>query len=196
MQRWLDEEKDYLIDTYGRLTDAEIGAHLGRKPTALREQAKALGINRRMAIYSARDVGRLFGVSVSTVIRWRRRRIIRARRSIITIGAHRCWDFNEDEIERFVREAPWVYDVHLMTPGEYLTNVARAIAKADPYLTTDEAAAIAGVGRWTINDWCRKGMACQRRYTAGGSWRGVHVVRRSDLLAWIGAHRGARALSA
>ncbi len=196
MQRWLDDDKDYLMDSYGRLTDEEIAAQLGRKPTALRGQAKRLGINHRMAIYSASDVARLFGVAVSTVLRWRRRRIIRARRSIIAVGTHRCWDFSEDEIERFVRETPWVYDPRRMAPGEYLTNIARQIVKADPYLTTDEAAVIAGVSCWTINEWCRRGLPCQRRYMKGGSYLGVHVVLRSDLRTWIDAHRGPRALTA
>lgn len=189
---WTENDEDYLRDTWGRLTDTEIAAHLRRSRVAIQLKAKRLGITRLMAIWSGHDAARLFGADTKTILRWRRKHWLKARRAVFNRGLHRCWDFNEDEIERFIREMPWAYDIHLMTSGEYLTNVAREIYKSDPYLTTDEAAQLVHVDPETIRRWCRRGLPFQQRAKLGtraGPWQGIKLIRRSDLLVWVQEHR-------
>ena len=186
---WTDEQDDFLNDTYGRITDTEIANKLGKSIEAIRRHATRKGLNRRMAIYSLNDVCYLFGVNYRTVTRWRKHRWTPARRSVIATGRYRIWTFFEDDLERFVRDMPWAYDPTLMAEGEYLTRIAHQVHRADPWLTTRDAAMLARVDADTVCGWCRNGLACQRRFyhkMRGGPHGGMYVIRRSDLLAWIG----------
>ncbi|MBU6429761.1 MAG: hypothetical protein KGR26_12170, partial [Cyanobacteria bacterium REEB65] len=59
---WTEDEEERLADLWGKLSDKRIATLLGRTVCACRLKAKRLGINRKMNLWTAREVGRLFGV--------------------------------------------------------------------------------------------------------------------------------------
>lgn len=184
---WTDDDAEYLADHYGRRADASIAAHLGRSLWSIRLKAKRLGINHKSNVWSSRDVARLFGIDGKTVATWIRRGWIKARRAPFGCGANRPWSVDADSLERFVRGMGWAYDWRLMTEGEYLTNIARDLHKADPWLTVPEIARELGWHPGTVQRHVQSGsLPCQRRpkHTHGGPREGAIVVQRSALLAW------------
>lgn len=184
---WSDDDETYLNDAWGRLPDTTVAGHLHRTVTACYEKARRLGIMRKMNVYTARAVAEIFGVDSKTIATWCRRGWLAGRRSPIPCGVTRMWDFDPDDLERFVRERPWAYDRSLMAEGDYLTLLAARVAKADPWLTCEEAARAVQVCAETVRRWCREGLPHQHRPTLGaqhGPWAGRLVIRQADLLSW------------
>lgn len=186
---WTEDDEEYLADHWGRIGDAAIAKHLGRTIVSIRLKAKRLGLTRRGNVWTAADVARLFGVNGKTVVHWIERGWLRGHRAPFGAGGRdRAWSIDEDSLGKFIRTMGWAYDVRMMTPGEYLTNLARQIHRADPWLETEGAARLAGVAVNTIQRWCRGGLPHHRRGNLGsqhGPWQGKIIIRRSDLLTWV-----------
>ena len=190
---WTEEDEDWLADNYGKLSDAVVCAHLKRTRWAITVKAKRLGINRKMAFWNASHVADLFGVDRKTITHWKDRGWLTARRSPITQGKHPIWHITEEEIERFICQLPWAYDLALMRKGDFLTDLAKEVHQADPWLTTSEAAKLAGVCAQTLNRWCnQEGLPSKRRPKLGtqaGPWQGLRMIRKTDLVAWLAEKR-------
>lgn len=183
---WSEDEEDYLRDSLGLLSDAAICKKLGRSRVAITLKAKRLGINRKMNLYTAREVGRIFGVDAKTVLGWQSRGWLVGKRTRVGCGGgkRRMWHFPDDELERFVDYHGWVYDWRRIDRNSYLFNRAKECHERDPWLTLEEVGAVLGwqkprVARWLHRDFIpHKRRPKQAQY---GPWQGLIVVQRSAL---------------
>lgn len=108
-EHWTAQEIAYLEQWYGWKPDAELAEHLGRSPVGITIKAKRLGLRKKDAGYTAREVGRLFGIDAATVSKiWIRRGLLRAH-SAYSAGLKPVHLVEHSEIERFVFEhGQWV----------------------------------------------------------------------------------------
>lgn len=181
---WTDDAEEYLAEHWGRLPDIQVARYLGRTVSACENKAKRLGVARSANIYTARAVGRLFGVDPKTVVTWAERGWIKARRSGYQVGRHLAWSVDDQSLERFVRTHGWAYDWRRMEEGEYLSRLARQVARDDPWLSANEAAKWLGLSRRTVDHWRELGelpWKFRPKPVHGGHWHGSVVIRRRDL---------------
>jgi hypothetical protein len=191
---WSEEDKEYLQEHWGRKSDMAIAETLSRPVGALTNQAKRLGINRRQNVWTATNVANLFGVNIKTVVRWIDRGWIEGKKAPFGSGGqrgeYRAWSIDDESVETFVRRNGWAYDWRRMIEGEYLTRLARSIAKSDPWLTIDECAAALSLHRGTVSRWTKEGLPHRYRpkQSQRGPIQGIIVVERSELLAFAERH--------
>lgn len=181
---WSEADDEYLHEWWGKLRGETVARHLNRSVNACVIRAKrAMGLNGHQNIWPARVVARLFGVNDKTIVQWVKRGWLKARRAGCGAGRTRCWDVDEDSIERFIVLMGWAYDWRRMESGEYLTRLARRVARADPWLTVDEAAREADVVPATIRQWVERGHLPARHRPKCGQYGHAYVlvVRKSDV---------------
>lgn len=190
-RNWTEREDDWLSDHWGVMGDDAIAARLRRSVVAVAVRAKRLGLTRRLAVYSASDVARLFGVGSKAVVVWAERGWVEARRSPIRCGPNRVWSFSERSLDRFVRDCGWAYDWRRMEPGEYLSNLAKRVDSADPWLTIPEVSRLLGRSPCFIRRWISRGVLPFRRRPKqqhAGDPAGLIVVRKSDLDGFLASY--------
>lgn len=199
-REWSEDDLEYLANHWGAKADATMATHLRRTVVACELKAKRLGLNRHMAVLTARDVGRIFGVDAKTILTWVKRGWLKGKRAGFVQGQYRVWNFeteanrlHQQSIEAFIRAMPWAFDLALMPKGDYHTNLAKDVLAADPWLTSEEAAKVAGVHVNTLQRWTRcEELPCQHRPKLGthhGPWQGLIVIRKADLVTWLATHR-------
>ena len=125
-EHWSGAETAYLEAWYGRKPDASISAHLGRSVVALRLKARRLGLRKKDAGYTARELGRLFGVDATTIIKqWVRRGLLPSTRAYRQ-GPHPIHIFRHEDVEAFLEEhGEWVehHKVPADSPFRQLVDV-------------------------------------------------------------------------
>lgn len=191
---WSDDDLEYLQEHWGRVADDEVARHLNRSISAVVLKAKRLGISRRENVWTATNVAELFGVNIKTVVRWIDRGWIAGKKAPFGSGGqngeYRAWSIDDASVERFVRRQGWAYDWRRMIEGEYLTRLARSIAKSDPWLTIDDCAAELRLHRGTVSRWTKEGLPHRYRpkQSQRGPNQGIIVVKHSELLAFAERH--------
>ena len=196
---WSDDEIEWLHEYWGVWPDEAVAKHLNRTINACVLEAKRTGLGgRKMNVLTAQAVAEVFGVNGKTIVSWIERGWIRGKRTRIAAGSvpdpchpekkRRCayaWNISYDSLETFVQTMPWAYDVTLMAEGDYLTRLAKQVAKVDPWLSADEAAAELGWGYEQLRRWIKLGLIPVKRRPKNGSqrgpWQGAIAIRKADL---------------
>ena len=107
-EHWTADEVRYLEAHFGSAADAVLSKHLHRSVVGLRLKAKRLGLLKRDAGMSSRDVARQFGVDETTVSR-----------------------VSEPSVKAFIRDYGQYVDVVKMPPDSQF----RALAVANAYVS-------------------------------------------------------------
>src|SRR5690349_13969194 len=104
-EHWKANEVSYLETHFGLASDESIARHLSRSVVGIRIKAKRLGLRKKDAGYTSRDVAQIFGVDEGTVSKvWiRRHSLLRSRRPY-SQGLNRVHLIMESELKRFIRE--------------------------------------------------------------------------------------------
>ena len=119
-EHWKADEVAYLEDHFGRLPDMVIARKVGRSVMGIRLKAKRLGLHKRDAGWTSRELGRLFGVDESVISKvWiRKHGVLRATRPY-RVGPHRVLLVGETDLLRFIRDhGEWI-DVDRMPESPY-----------------------------------------------------------------------------
>jgi hypothetical protein len=116
-EHWSATEVSYLERWFGMKSDAEIAKRLGRTVVGIRLKAKRLGMKKKDAGYTARELGRQFGIDPTVITKsWVRRGLINVHRSY-HVGLNLVNLFDHSEVERFIRDhGEWIE--HHKVPAE------------------------------------------------------------------------------
>ena len=132
-EHWSVAEVAYLERSYGLLTDEQMVRHLGRSIVGIKLKAKRMGLRKRAAGFSARDVAAIFGIDASTVVKgWIRRGLLESRRPFKQ-GPYPIHVIDPAAVERFISEHPEWIDVDKMPESPY-----RDLAARDPWIGLPE----------------------------------------------------------
>lgn len=183
---WSPEELDYLSSKYGLISDRSICQHLQRSPNALKIAAtRKLHSNRKMNFYTANELAKVLGIPCSkTLIPWVEVGWLKARRSVVRAGNYWAWRFLDSNIEKFLRNKPWLFNLQKM-PEHYFRSIIREEYNKDPWYTCKEAAPLLGVKtddavqRYIFRGW----LPALKR--PGGPWQGVWIIRRSAIQQFL-----------
>jgi hypothetical protein len=187
---WTPMQRDRLALVWGIWSDTDAAAHVGRSVFACQVYAKRhLKQSRRANVLLAADLARIVGVDRTTVYRsWRTKGYLHVYRTPMVQGGGRMWAVDVDSLRRLVDERPWFFDPRRMQPGHWMTSWVEDAIGDDPYLTTDEAAALIHYLPNAVTRWCRDGLIDAHRRPHVGAQHGPHggiwVMRRSVVLAY------------
>jgi hypothetical protein len=118
-EHWTAADVDYLESRFGLQSDVAIARHLNRSVVGIRLKAKRLGLRKKDAGLTARDVAQIFGVDDTTVSKhWIRDGVLRSKRPYM-IGLNKVHLVMEDELERFIREHGECIDIDKMPDSLY-----------------------------------------------------------------------------
>jgi hypothetical protein len=186
---WTAREDAYLRAHFGLAPDAEIVQHLGRTLNAIHVRAaRHLKLCRKDNFLTMRATARIFGVDDKTPLRWAERGWVSTHRGPFKQGPSRVRVFPEAALRRFIETMPWAYDWRRMKRGHWLTELARQVDEADPWLTCEQAARDVPFVAGSISAWCDRGiLPFRRRPKQGraGPREGMKVFKRSDLMAVV-----------
>lgn len=145
-KNWTQEDLQYLAKNYGILPDEEICRQLERSPNALKIMGyRAMRINHKTNIITAREVARVMGVACSkTVIEWIDRGWLKGQQTSVRCGHTSVWNFTKEDLETFVRSFPYVLDRDKMLEGPYRAIALEEFAR-DPWCSLQEACQKIGV---------------------------------------------------
>lgn len=184
----MPEELDYLGSYYGLRPDQTICRHLQRSPLAIELAARyKLQTTRKNNFYTARELCTILGVHSSrTLMTWVDAGWLKARRSPLGAGKNYIWCFLDEDIEKFLHEKPWLFDVREM-PRHYFRFIIREEYDRDPWYTCVEAAALLGVKPITVKKYIRRDwMPTPKRQT--GPWRSTRIRIRRSTIEYFLAH--------
>lgn len=180
---WTDAEDRELKARIGWDSPSSIAHSLGRSVNSIIVRSKRLGISRSQfqgAIYSARDVGKIFGIDAKTVSHvWIRSGALVGERSFAGAGKHRRWRIHTEAIETFIRDSVGRYDRHRIAKGTYWRELADR-AQHD-LLTAEQAARRLNVCTTTVYRHLHRGWLPGTRVRGGISWQGDWRIRAADL---------------
>lgn len=196
---WTAEQNRVLAALAGTMPVEEIADALERRflirrtVASLRIQAKRLGISLWSGGYSLQQMERIFRLDHRAIVRnWVTTGVLAGKRWKGR-GPNEGWWFEPAEVERFVRECGWAYDVTRMLPGHPLTRLAELAHKADPWLTYQDLMAYLGIkAEINMDRWRRRGLIPHKRRAKSGPGRRI-VVRGRDFPAIKAAIEEARA---
>lgn len=125
-EHWTGPEVGYLEGHFGRVSDKVISAHLGRSVVGMRLKARRLGLRKRDAGMTAREVARLLGIPCSKVVAiWEARGLLRGRRGY-AVGLTRVHLYREADVIAFVAEHGQHVDADRVPEDSPFAAVARA----------------------------------------------------------------------
>lgn len=139
-EHWRTAEVHYLESRFGRSSDTTIAKKLGRTEVGIRLKAKRLGLRKRDAGNTARDVARIFGVDPTTVVdRWIAQGFLRAARAPWQQGPQPVWLTSDAMLDRFISSHPEQIDLAKMPDSRWRDLVAK-----DPWISLPEAHRLTG----------------------------------------------------
>jgi hypothetical protein len=123
---WTEQEEAYLYDAWGLVSEASICRNLDRTPVAVRLKAKRLGLTKKLNLFTARDVARVFRVDDKKVVRWIADGKLAARRAPFRQGRNLVWSISIEALEDFIKEWPAEFDPRDIDREQhaYFRNVA------------------------------------------------------------------------
>jgi hypothetical protein len=156
-EHWRADEVDYLERWFGIKPDGVIASRLGRSVTGMRLKARRLGLRKKDAGYTARELGRQFGVDGTTIAdQWIRRGLLRAHHAY-RAGLNEVHLVEHSEVERFIREhGEWID--HTKVPAD---SVFADLVAANRWYSLPQLHAI--TGRLNLDDDLRAGLLQGRR---------------------------------
>ncbi len=114
-KKWSEDEIIYLEASYGLVSDVWMSRRLGRTASAIREMASDRGLHKTSNFLTASDVARIFGVSITTSIRWIKQGLLEATRNRLVHAAKHSgggvWQTDEESILRFIEKHPAEYEL-------------------------------------------------------------------------------------
>ncbi len=183
---WSPAEERRLAELVGSRPAHQVAEQLEREfliprtPLAVRVRANRLGLSTWWDGYSQNQVAEVFGVTFSTVERWRRDGLLSGERWRVGRGRFGQWHFTEEDVARFIEHASWAYDLTRMQPGHAFTRRAEVTTRRDPWLRFEEAARELGRCPSSLAEWVKRGLVPHRRRVAGAG-RPKIVIRARDL---------------
>lgn len=176
---WTRADDDHLREWLGPHSHGQMAKHLGRSVDAVRVRCKRLGIRRATNVLTLNQVAQVFGVDCHLPKRWVDDGWLTARRLPLHTSQGAMYDVSPTALERFIRQHPAAYPWHRMEVG-YYRDLAERVWRADPLLTTAEAARVLGVSRNWVASLIRAGeLAAVKGYRLGRSGEAGWYVRRS-----------------
>jgi len=125
-EHWTGSEVSYLEGHFGLAGDKVIAAHLGRSVVGMRLKARRLGLRKRDAGMTAREVAHLLGIPCAkTPASWEDRGLIRSRRTY-PVGPNRVRLYREADVIAFVAEHGQYVDADRVPEDSPFAAVARA----------------------------------------------------------------------
>lgn len=179
-RHWTPEQNRVFTALAGTMPIDEIADELERRfyirrsTASLRIQAKRLGISLWQAGLSLREMERVFGVNHKHIRRfWVDPGHLPARRWDGR-GPYDGWWFEQRDVERFVRECNWLFDIDRMQAGHPLRRAAELARRADPWLIGQEAVGQAlGMAVVQVKKWRDRGLI---------PWRGRPTAGRGEMM--------------
>lgn len=198
-RHWTPEQNRAFTALAGTMPIAEIADALERRflirrtTASLRIQAKRLGISLWSGGYGLGELERIFKLDHRAIVRnWVNPGLLAGKRWKGR-GPNEGWWFEPSEVERFVRECGWAYDVRTMLPGHRLTRLAELAHKVDPWLTYQDLMCFLGIkGQVNLDRWRERGLIPHKRRAKSGPGQRI-VVRGRDFPAIKAAIEEARA---
>lgn len=184
---WNAEDLKYLGDTYGILPDEQICEHLGRSRNGIILASKRhLKINRKANFYTAKEVAKLLGVACAKTITqcWMSKGFIEGRKSTVRCGKNLMWLFSEPDIEKCLRERPWLVVFKKVQDHNQFRKIIEDEWKKDPWYTTEQAAPFLGVHSHTLVKYLNRGFL-EGDKKPSICWQGEWVIRRSAIHAFL-----------
>ncbi len=144
--RWMPWELEYLKNNYGKLPDKEISDHLNRSVDALHIiSVRKLKRCRHDNIITARQLAPILGVKdPKTITRWVELNWLFGYRSDIHCGKNLMWSFENDDIEIFVHDHPWMFNKETMPESRFREIIDQEYAK-DRWYSLQDACKMVGV---------------------------------------------------
>lgn len=197
-RHWTAEQNDALGQLIGTMPIEQVAEALNRRfktdrtVTAVHLQVKRLGLSRWVQFLSMRDLERIFGCDHRVIAKhWIAPGHLVAKRWSGR-GPNDGWWIERSDVERFVDEFGWLYDVARMKAGHPLTRRAQLVAMRDPWRTYQELAAYLGIrGEVNLDRWRRRGLVPHRRRPKSGPGMQI-VIRGRDFPAIKAAVDAAR----
>lgn len=175
---WTDEEREVVRTMAGEHSSREIADKVnelrqanGLKPRtaqAIESWAESHGVVlwRNENVISRAELSGLLAIDYKGITTWQRMGWIvnKPRADHITV-------FTREEVERCLRERPWLVNPKSVKPGSFRTLV-EAVTHRDPWLTTREMSKITGIAVGVIRDYARRGyLDAVRMPWAGSQWK-------------------------
>ena len=157
-EHWSRRDVLYLEGAFGRVRDETIAKKLGRTVVGIRLKAKRLGLRKKDAGHTGRDVARTFGVDLKTVTRWIDMGLLSARRAPWSQGPKPVWLIGDRDVDLFIRRHPECIDVRKMPESPW-----RDLAAKDPWISIPEAHRRTGRNGFAIAVAIRYGILRGRR---------------------------------
>ena len=125
-EHWTAADVAYLEGHFGHANDVAIAAHLGRSVLGVRLKAKRLGLRKRDAGMTAREVAFLLGIPCpKTVSAWSERGLLRCRRPY-RVGLNRVYLFQEAAVVAFIEAHGQYVDADRVPVDSPFAAAARA----------------------------------------------------------------------
>jgi hypothetical protein len=173
LNRWTDEELEFVRKNLGRMSPAEIGARLSRSAVAIKVKRTRLAwppASKQQNELTARQIAKVMRKCGKTIIALIDLGILPGR--VLPIGRN----IHVVDIRAFerwlVNPANWIYFDHRRTRDNRLRRLVE-LAKSrwpDRWLTTRQAAEIIGCEHKDVNRWIRAGKI------PGRHWANWHVL--------------------
>jgi helix-turn-helix protein len=177
-EHWTRAEVEFLESWRGRRPDAWIAEQLGRSELGVFLKARRLGIGKRDAGFTAREVAEIFGIDPGTVVKvWIRRGLLpaypggrkgrsprgarAARRSSLGRVAH--WVIQSVDVERFIRHHGQYVDVDKMPASPY-----RDLAEQHRFYSVPDVVRLTGRSQSSLNVSLARGL--YRAVKRGPHW--------------------------
>lgn len=124
-EHWSAAEVAYLEQWFGMKSDEDIARKLKRSVLGIRLKAKRLGLKKKDAGYTARELGRQFGIDPTVITKsWVRRGLIEVHRAYY-VGLNLVNLFDHSEVERFIAEqGHWIDHEKVPTDSVFADQVA------------------------------------------------------------------------
>jgi hypothetical protein len=201
-RKWTARQNDALKRLVGTVPIDEVADKLNaefkttRTAIAVASQVTRLGLSRWVQAYSLIEIERVFGWDHRVIVKhWVTPGHLVGRRWSGR-GPNAGWWFEPADVERFVDECGWLYDVARMKPGHPVTRRAELAAKRDPWLTYEELAPLVGLRQTgNLDLWRERGLIPHMRRPKSGPGMRI-MVRGRDVPAIRAAIAAARAESA
>lgn len=169
-EHWTSAEVGYLEARFGRVSDAAIARHLGRSVLGIRLKAKRLGLHKRDAGMTAREVASLLGVSCPKVVAsWEASGLLPGRRGWIQ-GMHRVHLYREADVIAFLA----AHGQHVDADRVPDDSPFAAVARANRWLSLPEVHRLTGRSNVAEREIAQGTVRAARR---GAHW----YVRAEDL---------------
>lgn len=187
---WTQHDLDILEAKYGLVSERHLCRTLGRSPAAIRiASTRKLHHGMKASFYTSQQLGEiLLGSrhSTKTIIYWKNRGWLNGRRSMVRAGKYNAWCFFEENIEKCLRERPWLCDLKKME-RHFFRSIVQEEYDKNPWYTCLEAAPLLGVKTAdTVNIYISKGWLKAER-KPGGPWQGRWIIRQSEVQKFLAA---------